>query len=129
MLDRVGQRVGLRLDGLGLGAQPQLALQRGQEGGLGRALRAVGVDDTDRDLVGELAVLGRAQLGGRLRQRQALEQHVLHQRAHMQAGGLRAERIGQAAHFLALGVGLAAVGEGSQQGDAEQRTLFTGVHR
>jgi len=96
--------------------------------GFGRALCAIGVAHAQRQFVGQLAQLGRVQVGDGLRHAHALEQHVLQQRGDVQARSLSAQRFSDAFDFLALGIGLLAVCKGGHQGHGEQAALFLKGH-
>ena len=125
---RGGDGVGVGGTGFGLAAlETQMAAQGLQEGALGVALDTIGVADADRHLVGELAVLGLRERGGGIGQRHPLEQHILIDAGERRAGTAR-ERLGGVAHGGALGVGLAAIGEGGLDEDVEDGSLFGGVH-
>lgn len=128
------RRVGFARQAVGLGLEAgvqratEFGLQAGQKLPLARRLHAIGVADTHRQLVGQLAVFPRFQGGHGLAQAQALEQHVLHQRRDVQRACLGAQCGGDALDLLALGLGLFAVGKRRQQRYGEQGALFFTSH-
>ena len=114
-----GQGVGVVAEGVSLrGVNAQLAAQVGQKAALGRALLAVSVAHAHGHFKGELAVAGVRQAGDHCVEREAFEQHVLNQPGHMRRARFSGQGLGNAADFLALGVGFVAVGKGGKQGDA-----------
>jgi len=127
-----GRRLGhgLRVvdEGLGrAGLEPEQPRQAGEKRGLLGAVAAIGLAHADRELEGELAQAGLAQLGHRRIQAQAPEQHVLVERDEVDLD-VAAERFGHLAHVLALFGVLTAIGEGGHQGDGDEGTGLLGIH-
>ena len=124
-----GDRVGLGdVVAGGGGRQAQRLRELGEERTLGAGVRAVGVDDPDRHLVGELRERGiggeRARDVGELR---LAQQDLLVERGEVDALGGQA--CGKLLDARALALVLEAVGEGGHQRDGEHGTgLFRG-HR
>ena len=89
---------------------------------------AVRIAHAHRHFKRQLAVAVLGQAGGHGVQRDPFEQHVLHQPGHIERCRFSGQGFGDAANFLAFGVGFMAVGEGGKQGDTQQGFLLVKCH-
>jgi hypothetical protein len=91
--------------------EPQRVSQFEQELLLGGTRDTVRIADADGHLVRQLLVCGISERRCCLREVDALEQHILVERAQLRTAALARERVGDAADLLALALVFCAIGE------------------
>ena len=106
------------------GGQSQLLGEGVEPPDLGVVAMTVGLNRTDRHLVGEGARLGARQAGHRVRERTLFEQNPLNQERSVGD----AEVLQQRADLGPFGVGFVTIAKGGRKGDQGDALFFTVVH-